>query len=202
MLASAEPGAAATYYVSTSGSDSSSGSQSQPWRTLKKAASVLAAGNTLYIRGGVYTETVDFYRSGTSSAPISIYSYPGETAIIDGAGYSIPANWYPLVKLSGEYITIAGIEIRYSGGMGLALSGKHNTADRINAHHNRQNGILIAGRLRYRPKQPGLVQLHVQRQRRLFRRLGFRPLGFPGSQLRRHALECGVRQLGRGHFYL
>ena len=144
ILVSAEPGAAATYFVSTNGSDGSSGSLSQPWRTLKKAASTLTAGNVLYVRGGVYTETVDFYRSGTSTAPISIFAYPGETAIIDGAGYSFPAGWYPLVKLSGEYITIAGLEIRYSGGMGLALSGKHNIADRINAHHNRQNGILIA----------------------------------------------------------
>ena len=133
------------YYVSRDGSDSNPGILGQPWRTLKKAASVLRAGDTLYIRGGVYTESVDFFRSGTSTAPISVLAYPGESPVIDGSNDSLPSpDWNPLVKLSGEYIIIAGLEIRYSGGMGLALSGKHTTADRINAHHNRQNGILIA----------------------------------------------------------
>ncbi len=134
------------YYVSPDGSDSHPGNLSQPWRTLKKAAGALRAGDTLYIRGGVYTEPVDFSHSGTSTAPISILAFPGENPVIDGSSYTLHSSgWNPLVKLSGEHIYISGLEIRYSGGMGLALFGRYTTADRINAHHNRQNGILIAG---------------------------------------------------------
>ena len=43
---------AATYYVAIAGSDSNLGSQSSPFRTVKKGISILKPGDTLYIRGG------------------------------------------------------------------------------------------------------------------------------------------------------
>jgi hypothetical protein len=50
MLASAVS-QAATYYVSASGSDTAAGSKAAPWKTLAHAQSVVAAGDTVYIRG-------------------------------------------------------------------------------------------------------------------------------------------------------
>src|SRR5689334_9873609 len=50
---------AATYYVSTTGSDNNNGtSLSTPWRTINKAAQTMVAGDTVYIRGGTYRESV------------------------------------------------------------------------------------------------------------------------------------------------
>src|SRR5215475_1054797 len=46
---------AATYYVATTGSDANPGSQSQPFRTIDKGVQALHAGDTLYLRGGTYT---------------------------------------------------------------------------------------------------------------------------------------------------
>ena len=58
----------ATYYVSTSGNDANPGSQTQAFRTIRKGLSVLGPGDTLYVRGGTYTEQlfeVYFGSSGT-----------------------------------------------------------------------------------------------------------------------------------------
>ena len=82
---------AATYYVATTGSDANPGSQSQPFRTIDKGVSVLRAGDTLYLRGGTYTNQ-SFGQYATVSLPsgtswenaVTIAGYPGETAIISG----------------------------------------------------------------------------------------------------------------------
>ena len=47
---------AAIYYVAIAGSDSNSGGQSSPFRTVKKGISILKPGDTLYIRAGNYGE--------------------------------------------------------------------------------------------------------------------------------------------------
>ena len=44
----------AVYYVATDGSDSNAGSKDKPFATLNKANKVVAAGDTVWIRGGIY----------------------------------------------------------------------------------------------------------------------------------------------------
>jgi len=86
---------AATYYVSTNGSDGRSCSEAQspssPMRTLNNATACLSAGDTLYLRGGVYDESlyVNEYNprrggmaSGTSwGNKVRIAAYPGDGAV-------------------------------------------------------------------------------------------------------------------------
>jgi len=75
-----------TYYVSTSGNDSNSGAQSQPWKTLKESIPKLSAGNTLLVRGGTYNETdISISINGTASNPITIKNFPGENPVINGS---------------------------------------------------------------------------------------------------------------------
>ena len=76
----------AVYYASPTGSDSNSGTIDQPWKTFNYAQGQLAAGDTLYLRGGTYFEssTVSITRQGNASAWITIQSYPGEQATISG----------------------------------------------------------------------------------------------------------------------
>ena len=77
----------AVYYASPTGSDSNSGTIDQPWKTFNYAQGRLAAGDTLYLRGGTYFEgsAVTITRQGTAVAPITIQAYPGEEAVISGA---------------------------------------------------------------------------------------------------------------------
>ncbi|WP_374089775.1 choice-of-anchor Q domain-containing protein [Methylomicrobium lacus] len=68
---SASASAATTYYVSTSGSDSNSGTQSQPWRSITKAATTMRAGDTAIVSAGTYNEAVTTNSSGASGSKIT-----------------------------------------------------------------------------------------------------------------------------------
>src|SRR5208282_5204100 len=112
----------ATYYVSTTGNDSSPGTIGSPWLTIQHAADSVSAGATVYVFGGVYNESVNFPASGTASAPITFESYPGQTAVIDGTGVSCCTSNPPssgnetqgLINIVNQsYIVINGFEIRH-----------------------------------------------------------------------------------------
>ena len=45
---------AAEYFVATTGSDANPGTLAQPFATLQKGATVAVAGDTVYVRGGIY----------------------------------------------------------------------------------------------------------------------------------------------------
>ncbi len=73
------------YFVDpTKGDDNQQGSKEQPWKTLAHAVTRLQAGDALYLREGIYHEHVSVSCSGTKEKPITIRSYPGELAILDG----------------------------------------------------------------------------------------------------------------------
>jgi hypothetical protein len=69
------------YYVATDGDDGHPGTLAEPWLTIDYAQSQLVPGDILYVRGGIYPETVTMDVSGTAITPITIKAYPGETAI-------------------------------------------------------------------------------------------------------------------------
>ncbi|QDU25496.1 hypothetical protein ETAA8_05650 [Anatilimnocola aggregata] len=94
----------------TRGHDSNAGTEAAPWRSLRYAARKVQPGDTIYLRGGTYYEHVALVRSGTAEAPITIASYPGELAILDGGLREFaedPAgSWRPLPDgAEGEYIS-------------------------------------------------------------------------------------------------
>src|SRR5580658_9083576 len=110
-----------TYYVSTNGSDTNSGSYTAPWLTIQHAANTVTAGATVYVESGVYNESVSFPSSGTASEPITFASYPGETAPLDRHGLARcrptpPSSGTPTEGLlhivNHRYITVTGFEIR------------------------------------------------------------------------------------------
>lgn len=74
-----------TYYVSPTGSDSSPGTESQPFATVQNGVNQLLVGDTLILRAGNYHESVTVPRSGSASAPITLAAYPGETPMLIGA---------------------------------------------------------------------------------------------------------------------
>ncbi|MDF2921123.1 MAG: carbohydrate-binding cenc domain protein [Paenibacillaceae bacterium] len=80
------PGMNNTYYVSTTGSDTTGdGSQAHPWRSIQQAADYMTAGDTALIREGIYYETVTVPESGTAAQPIRFAAYPGESVTVSGA---------------------------------------------------------------------------------------------------------------------
>jgi Carbohydrate binding module (family 6)/Right handed beta helix region/Protein of unknown function (DUF1565) len=70
--------AGTNYHVAGSGNDANQGTQSSPFRTIQKCASVSTAGDTCNIRGGfTYSESVGLANSGTSGNPITYQVEPG-----------------------------------------------------------------------------------------------------------------------------
>jgi hypothetical protein len=76
---------AVSYYVSPAGSDSSPGTESQPFATVQHGVNQLLAGDTLILRAGSYHESVTVASSGTANAPITLSAYSGETPTLIGA---------------------------------------------------------------------------------------------------------------------
>ncbi len=75
---------AADYFVSPTGDDANPGSLARPFRTIQKAADLMQPGDTCYVRGGTYRESVTLKRSGRPGAPIRFRAYPGEIPLLDG----------------------------------------------------------------------------------------------------------------------
>lgn len=75
-----------SYYVAPNGSNSNPGTIDQPWQSVKYSLTKLSPGDTLYLRGGTYYNEggTTISLKGTSSSWITIQSYSGEKAIIDG----------------------------------------------------------------------------------------------------------------------
>jgi hypothetical protein len=133
-----------TYYVSPQGSDSNPGSSSRPWKTISKAASKVKAGDIVAIRGGIYNEAPRIETSGTPNQPIRFTAYPGEYPILDGNN-QLPASDRGLISVFGNWVQLAGLEVRNSKYLGVGLYGVHDTVSKFYVHHSFENGILING---------------------------------------------------------
>lgn len=76
----------ATYFVDANrGDDSNDGlSTTAAFKTIQAAADVVQPGETVFIRGGTYRETVRVPRSGKPGQPIRFASYRGEPVTLSG----------------------------------------------------------------------------------------------------------------------
>jgi hypothetical protein len=147
--AGTHPLAANSYCVSPCGNDANPGTLDAPWKSINNSAAKIKPGDTLFVRGGTYIETVFVAVSGSSSAPVNIYAYPNELPVIDGNKTLPTGDWNGLVNLVGEYIHFSGFEVKNTilgnHARGISLWGKHNTVSNCNVHHTQTNGILIQG---------------------------------------------------------
>ncbi len=84
---------ATTFYVAAAGNDTNPGTLARPWRTVGKAAAAMVAGDSVLIRAGIYYESVNPARSGTSSDPITYAAYDTESVVIDGS--ELVTGWLP-----------------------------------------------------------------------------------------------------------
>jgi len=140
-----------TYYVSTSGNNSNTGTINSPWLTINFSQNQLIPGDTLYVRGGTYVESVFIGVSGTNSNPINILAYQKENPIIDGQTTLPNQDWSALLILYGSYLNVSGFEVKNSnvngnvqGGVGISLdTGMHNTISFMKVHHIREQGIIV-----------------------------------------------------------
>jgi pectate lyase-like protein len=115
---------ATTYYIdgsNSSASDSNPGTSAQPWKTINKANSTLAAGDTVFIKAGTYTTYISPSRSGTATARITYQNFGSDVVTIQNASYGIFLD-------GNSYITVQGINFfNLDQFMWLQNSSNHNT---------------------------------------------------------------------------
>jgi hypothetical protein len=139
---------AATYYVATNGSNSNQGSETSPFKTIAYAVNQMKAGDTTYVKNGVYSDHVRFSRSGTASAPITLMNAPGHSPTIDcgreGTKMVLIQDAASFRNAIG-HITIEGLEIRNCW-VGIKMHSGHDITIRRNwIHHIITQGILGNG---------------------------------------------------------
>jgi hypothetical protein len=167
------PSVGATFHVATSGSDANPGTATQPWRTIQKALSTLAAGQRAIVRGGTYAENLRMSRAGSPLAPITVEAYPGERPVLTAAGSHplevartgaffrfrgfvierAPGNSGGNVDIYGHHIELSGNEIRLGQDQGVYTDEESHHAQILgnSIHHNGQgvihqsHGIYLQG---------------------------------------------------------
>lgn len=157
---------ATTYYVATTGSDSNPGTLGSPFRTFSHAVTVLTAGDTLYARGGTYSDQIssgELTASGTAGNPILLAGYASEVVtiqsdgsdgiialigrqylefqdlIIDGVGMSAPpgvAVHNAIFYDSSNYFTFRRVTVRNAWLNGFLSSGVGHRYLDLTVHGN------------------------------------------------------------------
>ncbi len=139
------------YYVAPTGDDGHAGDLLHPWRTIHQAANTLAAGDTIYIRAGTYSERVIPQNSGSAGQPITYAAYPGETVTVDGSGITLPDDLAGLIHISEQsHIIIAGLRVIHAGPHNdnagiLILNSSHITVENNLTYDTSSSGIGVWG---------------------------------------------------------
>lgn len=138
------------YYVRLSGNDSNDGrTPLTAFKTITKAASVVAPGVTVYVGAGTYPETnINPVVSGTAASPISFIADvdgaktgdAGEV-IIDGGGQ----NQYVITPNGTSYLLFDGFVVTNGGSHGVIVkSGAHHvTIKNFISHSNDGDGFAV-----------------------------------------------------------
>lgn len=116
---------ATTYFVSPDGNDSNSGTKENPFQTIQKAQSFVVAGDTVFVRGGIYKMqesqiashsriqafVILLDKSGNEGKRIHYWAYPGEKPVFDFSDVK-PANYrVHAFEITGSWLHIKGLEV-------------------------------------------------------------------------------------------
>ncbi len=123
-----------TYYVDGNrGSDTNPGTQSQPWKSIQKAANTAMPGKIILVQPGIYDENVQISTSGMASARI-IFQANGKVIT---HGFTVHAS----------YVTVNGFEITNQvldfSGWGVYLAGSNNLVENNYIHDTTWGGVMV-----------------------------------------------------------
>ncbi len=137
---------AATYYASPTGSGV--GTLVDPCSFTSGLSKLTAAGDTLYLRGGIYNQSakISINKSGTATARIAIMAYPNEKPILDFSAEPYSSG-NPGISLSGtsSYFHIKGLVIRYAGDNGMINNGSNHIIENCEFYGNCDTGLQHKG---------------------------------------------------------
>ena len=133
------------FFAAPDGSADGDGSEANPWdlATAFAQPAALQPGGTLWLRGGVYEGAFQSKLVGESGAPITVRSYPGEWAVIDGAAspdetFLAGGSW----TIYRDFEITNTTEERYGGrATGTGITGKNLKLINLLIHDTGNNGF-------------------------------------------------------------
>jgi hypothetical protein len=136
-----------TLYVSTAGADTNAGTIEYPFKTITKAlSSSIVAGDTIYVRGGVYTLTatitINTTPSGKQDTLCHLYAYPGERPLLDFSTQGLGGKG---LQIKAKYWHVRGFDIKGAGDNGMYISGSFNLVEDCSMFENRDSGLQLGG---------------------------------------------------------
>ncbi len=123
----------AQFYVAPNGNDNNAGTFSQPFKTIQKAATIMQAGDTCFIKAGIYRECVTPLNNGNSSSHIVFKNYQNDKVIILGSD-----------SISGWTAFQNGIYKAYAPDTVLQLSVNKKMANEARFPNFRGNHLSLA----------------------------------------------------------
>jgi hypothetical protein len=133
------------WYVATNGSDAGIGTITNPFFTIEKAVSVVQAGQTIFVRGGIYNlvAPIVIAKNGADGSLISLLASQGEHPVLNFSGQVMSGSNVG-IKLTGSYWHIRGIDITGAGDNGMKIEGgSHNIIENCAFYRNRDSGLQL-----------------------------------------------------------
>ncbi len=147
---------AKTIYVATNGSNSNSGTAvDTPLATIPAAVAKIAAGDTIYVRGGTYicTGQITLSSSGIDTVICNcLFAYAGERPLLDFSSIGTPrvSGSSDGIRLTGRYWYVKGFDIKGAPHNGIAINGGwYNRVEFCAVYENRNTGLQLSNGASY-----------------------------------------------------
>ncbi len=107
------------YYVdknSVNALDSNPGTLNLPLKSISQALKIVAAGEAVVVKAGIYTGPIEIKKSGIKNRPVTLKAFPGDEqkVIIKDDG----------IKIKGQsYIYVSGMKIEDARDIGIYIEG-------------------------------------------------------------------------------
>lgn len=148
---------AATFYVAPNGSDSATGTLAQPFASLARAQQAANSGDSVYLRGGTYsnfsvaaTDATYQYVLNFTKSNISYVAYPGDARpVLDFSNIAPTTLRVCGIQVTGSNDTFQGIDVTgvQAGTLKQAdnwrISGSNNTLRQVVTRDDQGNGLYI-----------------------------------------------------------
>ncbi|GAA4952712.1 hypothetical protein [Actinoplanes utahensis] len=143
---STPPPTANALYVAPNGTDGAAGTIAAP-TTLTSAISRIAAGGTIYLRGGTYahssTVTIPPGNNGAAGSLKTIAAYPGEKPVLNFSAQAEDPAARGLA-VNGDFWKVYGIVVERAGDNGIFVGGSNNVIERTVTRFNRDTGLQLS----------------------------------------------------------
>ena len=133
-------------YLASDGNDDNPGTIDLPYGTFEKAILEATAGDTIYVRGGVYdlsnTITITAVKNGSESQLYTLTAYKDEVPLLD---FSTQAFGSKGISLKANYWHIKGLQVKGAGDNGMEINfGSNNIIEQCQFYENRDTGLQLS----------------------------------------------------------